>query len=96
MDFTSAYVTERKRKVVHGESSTEMTIECGVPQATVLGPRLFLSYGNDIGEDVTSNKRLYSDECVLYAASETDKLSNLTRRGSWTEIQFSRCILILK
>ena len=60
----------------------------GVLQGSVLGPRLFLAYVNDIWRNNESNKRLFADDCIIYwkimDSSDTDKLqTELDRLGEW-------------
>jgi hypothetical protein len=52
--------------VIDGEESEEATIDSGVPQATVLGPLLFLCHINDLPDAVKSSIRLFADDCFLY------------------------------
>ena len=42
-------------------------ISCEVPQRSILGPLLFLNYGNDMQQVATSTLLLYADDsCILY------------------------------
>ena len=38
----------------------------GIPQDTVLGPLLCLTYINDLPNNIHSSIRLFADHCVLY------------------------------
>lgn len=52
--------------VVGAETSSEATVDFGVPQRTVLGLVLFLCHVNELPEAVTSQVRLNADDCLLY------------------------------
>ena len=56
--------TQRVR--VGGQLSAEVRVTPGVPQGSVLGPRLFLAYVNDIWRNMESTIRLFADDCVIY------------------------------
>ena len=60
-----------------------------MPQWSVLGPLLFLSYVNDIWRNTESNIRLFADDCIIYRrimdSSDIDTLeTDLNRSGEWT------------
>ena len=63
------FLTNRTQKVVvDGSSSESARVRSGVPQDTVLGPLglLFLTYINDLPSTVSSQVRLFADDCLLY------------------------------
>jgi hypothetical protein len=65
--WLSNFLTKRtQRVVVNGEHSKWVHVKSGVPQGTVLGPLLFLVYLNDLPDNISSEVRLFADDCVLY------------------------------
>ena len=77
--------------VVEGETSTKMTVDSGVPQGTVLGPIVFLCHINDLSCSVTSQVRLFADDCLLYRTIRTqaDHISlhnDLSELEKWAEM----------
>ena len=52
--------------VVEGMTSCPEPVDSGVPQASVLGPLLFILHLIDLPKVVTSQVRLFADDCLLY------------------------------
>ena len=68
--WISNFLKYRKQRVViGGEHSTWTQVMSGVPQGTVLGPLLFLTYINDLPNNIHSSIRLFADDCVLSSSS---------------------------
>ena len=68
------YLLNRKQLVVvDGESSEELSVLSGVPQGSVLGPLLFLTYINEVTKQVSSNSNtvLFADDIALYRVIST-------------------------
>ena len=65
-DWLSSYLTGRKQYVEFMDSkSDQSTIECGVPQGSILGPLLYLIYVNDIANCSESDIYSFADDTTL-------------------------------
>ena len=72
--WLSNFLTQRSmRVVIEGACSESSTVDSGVPQGTVLGPILFLCHINDLPSSVSSQVRLFADDCLLYREINTFK-----------------------
>ena len=71
LEWFQNYLSSRQQFVsINGESSNKLSITCGVPQWSILGPLLFLIYINDIA---SSSKFLqfilFADDTNLFMSS---------------------------
>ena len=74
--------------VVNGTKSKWSVVESGVPQGTVLDPVLFSLHINDILDNISSDIRLFADDCVCYRvidSTEDCKIlqNDIDKLGSW-------------
>ena len=61
--------------VLDGKFSQEYPANAGIPQGSILGPKLFLLYTNYLSDDVICNITIYADNTTLY--SKYDQASDL-------------------
>ena len=67
VNWIQDFLTNRHQFVFTNSGSSPLSpIISGVPQGTVLGPLLFLIYINDLPDNISSNIRLFADDCVIY------------------------------
>ena len=65
-DFFKSYLTNRQQyTLVDGVVSQWLTVLCGVPQGSVLGPLLFLLYTNDLSNASDFQINLFADDTCL-------------------------------
>ena len=83
-DILDDYLRERKQYVVvHGQSSDHMEVKYGVPQGSLLGPRLFAMHVNKL-PNVPSKGTLemFADDTEYYCIGKTvDEAMSLLQTG---------------
>ena len=69
----SSYLSNRYERVsLNGVSSTRLPVTCGVPQASILGPLLFLIYINDMNTAIQfSTTYHFADDTNLFYSSKS-------------------------
>ena len=86
-----AFLSDRKQRVVvDGASSSYSAAESGVPQGTVLGPRLFLIFINDINTNTSSKIRLFADDRLVYREINSPRDQLLLQQDINTLAQWAR------
>ena len=73
LNWFKSYLLDRKQFTkVNGVKSSSQTVECGVPQGSVLGPLLFLIYINDISKAFKNAiPKLFADDTNIFIFHKT-------------------------
>lgn len=67
VSWISNFLTARtQRVIVKGQVSSQSPVTSGVPQGSVIGPKLFLLYINDLPQCIKSNVSLFADDTFIY------------------------------
>ena len=68
LNILSDFLRNRKQRVtLNGRSSSWANVNAGVPQGSILGLLLFLSYINDFSDGLSSNAKLFADDTSLFS-----------------------------
>ena len=71
-EFFKSYLSDRLQMTsVNGVESNWLTVVCGVPQGSVLGPLLFLLYTNDLSNASDFDINLFADDTCLLLCNES-------------------------
>ena len=72
LDLLKSYLNNRRQVVQYDEAiSSELMIETGVPQGSIIGPLLFIIYLNDLAHACVNFKPIvYADDTALFACLE--------------------------
>ena len=95
LKWLKSYVSGRRHKtVIDGEASSWLPVKSGVPQGSILGPLLFVTYVNDLAGVVDDNSivQLYADDtkCYRLISDRSDQLqlqSDLDKLQKWSTDQ---------
>ena len=76
-----SYLSDRKQIVnISGVESDPLTITCGVPQGSILGPLLFLCYVNDMSTSINCLMLQYADDsAIIFSDKDPEKISHVLR-----------------
>ena len=89
LNWIRAFLSDRQQRVLLDSQCSEWTtVTSGVPQWSILG--LFLVYVNDISTNMSSETRLFADDCTLFrnVSCKQDCISlqnDLTKIFSWSQ-----------
>ena len=90
LKLIESFLSDRYQRVtINGQSSDWLPIKAGVPQGSILGPLLFLSYINDLPEGLHSNVKLFADDTAIFSSVHTpietanELLQDLEKIKNW-------------
>ena len=71
LSVLSDFLKDRKQIVIlSGQVSSWTGVDAGVPQWSILGPVLFLTYINDLADGLSSNVKFFADDKSLFSVTQ--------------------------
>ena len=68
MNILQNFLRNRKQRVaLNGQCSSWADVNAGVPQGSILGPLLFLTYINDLSNGLKNECKLFADDNSLFS-----------------------------
>jgi ribonuclease P/MRP protein subunit RPP40 len=103
INIVESLLSDRSQNVlVEGALSESVPVPSGVPQGSVLGPLLFIIFINDLASNISSNIRLFADDCCIYRTikSNNDQIAlqkDLNAIEAWCtkwgmELNLKKCV----
>jgi hypothetical protein len=84
LDWFKNYLSDRSCVVKCGTSvSTSVSIDCGVPQGSILGPLLFIIYLSEVGQIIQRHGFdyvVYADDIQIYAHAHPNDMVSVLHR----------------
>ena len=76
LNILFGFLSNRKQRVVlNGEVSAWASVNAGVPQGSILDPLLFLTYIDDVSNNLSSNFKLFADDTSLFSVAHDVNVS---------------------
>ena len=76
-DIEIYFSNRRQQVILNGQCSKWYKMSFGVPQASVLGPLLFIIYINDITRNITCHIKLSADDTLLFTTARNENVDAL-------------------
>ena len=79
LEWFESYLSNRNQCVKIGNTHSDtLTVKCGVPQGSILGPLLFLIYINDIvkSSNILQFTLFADDTCIFYSSKPNPNIEN--------------------
>ena len=89
LNLLTSYLTDRKQTCqIDGKQSDLRKISCGVPQGSILGPLLFLTYINDLPNCLNfTTPRIFADDTSITVFGKTLEDTEIERNNDLINIR---------